>query len=189
MHHSCTVRLVPGHEPGRQLAEFEVQARQVTARLARPTGSGACRATPASRRGRRGPRAVRASAAAVRAGSWIRRARRRAAVADSWVRNRAIAGDTDCGSSGPGYRASADSTSPALERVEHLADVAGDRRQQPVRPRRDVLGADHLAQPRHLRAHGHHVEVLVVEQHGEVVGAQSLGMPAEQDQDVGVTCR
>ena len=53
-------------------------------------------------------------------------------------------------------------------------------------PRRDVLGADDPAQPRHLGADRHHVEVLFVEQHGEVIGAQAFGVAAEQHQDVGV---
>ena len=46
--------------------------------------------------------------------------------------------------------------------------------------------SDHPAQPGHFGAHRHHNEILVVQQHSEMIGAQPLRMAAQQHQYVGV---
>ena len=90
----------------------------------------------------------------------------------------AIPGDTDCGSSSP---------APALVRrrrrglqgVEAVGHVAGDGEQQRVRVEKRCTRRHDAPKPGHLGADRDHVEVLVVEEHREVVGGQ-LGVAVEQ---------
>ncbi len=75
----------------------------------------------------------------------------------------------------------------AIEGGADVLDVGRERPHQTVGPRGEAVGPENLAQTGHLGSDGHRVEIVLVEQHREVVGAEALRMGLQEQQHLRVT--
>ena len=74
---------------------------------------------------------------------------------------------------------------PAAQRPPHRAEVGVDGRVEPVGPGPQHVGADEGAQPEDLAAHRGRVALVAVEQQGQPLGGQPVGVQRERGEQLG----